>query len=441
MSTSPVSDGDRLRLIARGPVIYGIKNGVRDFIYHTGPNTTKYSTGTTGMLAVAVSAVTDAMIASWASGPAPVSSGTWAASTFAGTENPLDEGDRWYPLPTYSGFKKMGGLAIGRDLNHNASGVWSITPPAKQYSEVTLGTVASGGGGPIVRIDRSNPGQTGWLLFLYADAPWNSGIYKLTPDGGFTKVRLFSATIISGDKWRLTADGNTLDVFRNGVFQFTYTTDGSYATGDVGIEAYTPAFTFTGWEGGDTAGGTPDTSPPTAPSNPTATAVSSSQINLAWTASTDDVGVTGYLVERCQGSGCTGFAQVATVAGITYNDTGLPAGATTGPLSVTTPGGTATSPTNFTVTVTLTVTKTGIVGGGTVSSSSRPDSPNQINCGATCSADYGWGTVVTLTATPAFGNIFNGWSGCDTGSGTTRSEERRVGKESRYRGSPYHLKK
>src|SRR3989454_4683075 len=292
--TSPVVDGDRLRLIARGPVIYGIKNGVRDFIYHTGPDTTKYSTGTTGMLAVAVSTVTDAMIASWATGPAPVSSGNWASSTFAGTENPLDEGDRWYPLPGYSGFKKTGGLASGRDSVHNASGVWSITPPATQYSEVTLGTVASGGGGPIVRIDRSNPGQTGWLLFLDVDQPWNSGIYKMTPGGGFTAVRLFTATIVSGDKWRLTANANNLDVYRNGGFQFMYTTDGSYATGDVGIEAYTPNFTFTGWEGGDPAGpGTPDTTPPTPPSNLTATAASSSQTNLAWTASTDDVGVTG----------------------------------------------------------------------------------------------------------------------------------------------------
>src|SRR3989449_8439958 len=272
MPTSPVSDGDRLRLIARGPVIYGIKNGGRDFIYHTGPDPTQYSTGTAGMLSVATTAVTDAKIASWASGPAPVSSGTWASSTFAGTENPLDEGDRWYPLPGYSGFKKTGGLAIGRDSGHNASGVWSLTPPAKQYSEVTLGTVASGGGGPIVRIDRSNPGQTGWLLFLYADAPGDSGIYKMTPGGGFTLVLPFTATITPGDKWRLTADGNTLDVFRNGVFQFTYTTDGSYATGDVGIEAYSPAFTFTGWEGGDTAGATPDTTPPPAPPDPTPTA-------------------------------------------------------------------------------------------------------------------------------------------------------------------------
>ena len=58
----------------------------------------------------------------------------------------------------------------------------------------------------------------------------------------------------------------------------------------------------------------PDTTPPSAPAGLTATAASSSQINLAWTAATDDVGVTGYRVERCQGAGCTSFAQVATPA-------------------------------------------------------------------------------------------------------------------------------
>src|SRR5207245_11753489 len=65
LPSSPVADGDTLRLIARGPVIYGIKNGVRDFIYNTGPDTTRYSTGTSGMLAYTSSAsMTDAMIAS-----------------------------------------------------------------------------------------------------------------------------------------------------------------------------------------------------------------------------------------------------------------------------------------------------------------------------------------------------------------------------------------
>src|SRR5439155_2222178 len=76
------------------------------------------------------------------------------------------------------------------------------------------------------------------------------------------------------------------------------------------------------------AGGTPppsDTTPPTAPSNLTATPASSSQINLAWTASTDNVGVTAYQVERCQGAGCSSFAQIAAPAATAFNDTGLTA--------------------------------------------------------------------------------------------------------------------
>src|SRR5712692_5821366 len=198
---SPFADGDRIRLVARGPVIYGIKNGVREFIYNTGRDTTVYSTGTAGMLAyVPNSTLTDAMIASWSAGAAPVSSGTWASSTFAGVEDPLDEGDRWYPLPGYSGFRKAGGLATGKDAGHNISGVWSIAPPARQYSEVTLGTAASGGGGPIVRIDRTNVGQTGWLLFLWADNPSFSGIYKINPDSSFTFVQPFTPTLLPGDK-------------------------------------------------------------------------------------------------------------------------------------------------------------------------------------------------------------------------------------------------
>jgi hypothetical protein len=65
-----------------------------------------------------------------------------------------------------------------------------------------------------------------------------------------------------------------------------------------------------------------DTQPPTAPSGLTTT-VNGSQINLSWTASTDNVGVTGYLVERCQGAGCATFAQIATPTTTTYNDSGL----------------------------------------------------------------------------------------------------------------------
>src|SRR5437016_6196683 len=69
-----------------------------------------------------------------------------------------------------------------------------------------------------------------------------------------------------------------------------------------------------------TGGTIPDTQPPTAPTNLTA-AVSGSQINLSWTASTDNVAVTGYMVERCQGASCATFAQIATPTITTFSDT------------------------------------------------------------------------------------------------------------------------
>ena len=70
---------------------------------------------------------------------------------------------------------------------------------------------------------------------------------------------------------------------------------------------------------------------------------------------------------------------------------------------------------------TLTVSKGGL-GRGTVTSTSSPGSPTQIDCGATCSgasAPFNYGTVVTLTATPDTLSLFTGWSGCDTVSGST----------------------
>jgi hypothetical protein len=51
-------------------------------------------------------------------------------------------------------------------------------------------------------------------------------------------------------------------------------------------------------------------------------------------------------------------------------------------------------------------------GGGTVTSD-----PPGINCGADCTEMYNHGTVVTLTATPTAGSIFDGWSGACAGLG------------------------
>jgi chitin-binding protein len=62
----------------------------------------------------------------------------------------------------------------------------------------------------------------------------------------------------------------------------------------------------------------PDTQAPTAPKGLKAAVISSTQINLSWTASTDNVGVAGYKIYRNN-------IQIGTTAGTSYQSTGLKA--------------------------------------------------------------------------------------------------------------------
>jgi len=80
----------------------------------------------------------------------------------------------------------------------------------------------------------------------------------------------------------------------------------------------------------NTAGASTQAAPtaPSAPSGLTATAVSKSEINLTWT---DNAGnETGFKIERCKGSTCTNFTQIATVAAnaTSYSNTKLSASTT-----------------------------------------------------------------------------------------------------------------
>ncbi len=68
--------------------------------------------------------------------------------------------------------------------------------------------------------------------------------------------------------------------------------------------------------------------PPVAPSNLSVSAASASQINLTW--ADNSTNESGFKIERCQGSGCTAFVQIATVgAGVTSYSDGSLASSTT----------------------------------------------------------------------------------------------------------------
>ena len=61
---------------------------------------------------------------------------------------------------------------------------------------------------------------------------------------------------------------------------------------------------------------------PTAPSNLTATAASSAEIDLVWNIATETGGtISQYLIERCANAGCSNFVQVGTAITATFSDT------------------------------------------------------------------------------------------------------------------------
>src|SRR5207249_11380063 len=158
---------------------------------------------------------------------------------------------------------------------------------------------------------------------------------------------------------------------------------------------------------------------PIAPSGLTATAASSSQIDLAWQDNSGNE--TEFRIERKTGSGGTS-GQVATVGTNTtgFSDTGLSPGTSyvyrvqaCDAVGCSGYSNEATATTPSDAAFTLTVAIRGSAGGSVTSA------PAGIGCGSSCSANYAAGTMVTLTATPGSQASFKGWGGACRGPATT----------------------
>ena len=124
----------------------------------------------------------------------------------------------------------------------------------------------------------------------------------------------------------------------------------NFTTADQGVQSFSVTFetagtqslTVTDTSSGITATQSGITVAPAAPSDLTATAVSSSQINLTWAAS---AGATGYEIERSL-SASSGFTEVGTATTTSYSDTGLTAGTTYYYQVIATGGGKSSGPSN-----------------------------------------------------------------------------------------------
>jgi hypothetical protein len=141
-------------------------------------------------------------------------------------------------------------------------------------------------------------------------------------------------TWVAGDIIRLEAVGSNpvqLTLFRNGNPVLTNTNTENLVGGSPGIGIYSRLgdhLAIDNWEGGNLgmqAILVPQAQAPSVRGNLVVTAIGVSQVKLSWTASTDNVGVKKYEVQR-QDPGRTSFVHVRTTTGTSYTDTGLAAG-------------------------------------------------------------------------------------------------------------------
>ncbi|MBI3305117.1 fibronectin type III domain-containing protein [Candidatus Parcubacteria bacterium] len=176
-----------------------------------------------------------------------------------------------------------------------------------------------------------------------------------------------------------------------------------------------------------------DGTPPAAVTDLTASGATASSINLSWTAPGDD-GTTGTassydirystsaITDANWGSATqvsgepsplvAGSAQSMTVSGLSASTLYYFAMKTSDEIPYVSALSNVPSLSTL-ISYILTINKSGS-GNGTVTSS-----PAGIDCGSTCSKDYPFDTVVTLTASASGGSTFDAWSGAGcSGSGT-----------------------
>ncbi len=172
--------------------------------------------------------------------------------------------------------------AAGNDSAQSAQLVVSTTaPPDTTPPSVPTGLTSTGASDSSVSLSwvasTDNVGVTGYKIFRSGTAVGTSPTPSYT-DSGLTASTMYSYTVTA------------------------YDAAANFSAPSAALSVSTTA--------------TPDTLPPSVPSLLKTTAITSTSISLAWTASTDNVGVTGYNVFR-------NGTQIGTSATASYSDTGL----------------------------------------------------------------------------------------------------------------------
>jgi hypothetical protein len=209
---------------------------------------------------------------------------------------------------------EVGGTASYTDTSGN---VWAADTGFTGGSTVDRGSIAIANTTDPRLYQTERFGMTGYSIPV-ANGSYTVKLHFAETSGGVTAsgMRVFNVSLQG------VAVLSNFDVFAqaggaNRALVKTFTTTVTNGVLSIGFTAVQASPEINGIEIIPAA----DTQPPSTPTNLTATAASQSQINLSWTASTDNTAVTGYKIYR-------NGTQVALTAGTSYSDIGLTAATT-----------------------------------------------------------------------------------------------------------------
>ena len=270
-------------------------------------------------------------------------------------------------VAAYAFDEGSGATAADASGNGNTGTVTNATWAAGRYGSA----LSFNGASSLVSVPNSSSLQLSsgmtleaWVNPSTVSSAWRDVIYKGNdnyylegtsvndgkPDGGGTfggaNANAYGSAALTANAWSyvaLTYDGATLRLYVNGTLAGSQAKTGAIATStnplQIGGDSIWGQF-FSGLidevriynlpepldviqHDMNTPVGSPlDMQPPSAPGTLTGSAPTANEVDLSWGAATDNVGVTGYQIWRCQGAGCTNFAQLAQVGGTgtTYSD-------------------------------------------------------------------------------------------------------------------------
>lgn len=313
--------------------------------YSTGWNTTQTANGSHVLTAIAADAAGNRTVSSGVTVTINNSSGRTYTTNFPLTENPISEGGNWTnggqsPALSWTNIQTTPGLAFGTmppatgnddDSTALLTGSWgpnqTVTATVKAAGNYAAGMEVE------IRLRSAFAANscTGYELDIAAGyiaiVRWNGPLNNFTVLASNTSANWS----LSGATVKGTISGSTITIYVNGA-QIAQATDSTYSSGAPGMGMFISqggdsnqsdmgftSFSATDGSSGSGSGNTvssnsTDTTPPSTPANLTATVVSSTQINLSWSASTDNVGVAGYEVFR-------NGAQIAVTTQTSYSDT------------------------------------------------------------------------------------------------------------------------